>query len=160
MDQSLLELCYNEAEKRGYITEGSQELKSYIPGGVIIANTTYGHLEDTSAKVWIALLTATALFSDDKGQNDTRPASVFSERLLTGQPQEDHVLDALADLLKEAPRIFPRITANFMVVSMLNYTNGLLMEKQALEMKVYIFPCHRSNWTLTVGNVSSDVFCG
>ncbi|KIK62989.1 hypothetical protein GYMLUDRAFT_242070 [Collybiopsis luxurians FD-317 M1] len=136
MDLSLLELCYNEAEKRGYVTESSQELRSCIPGGVVIAATTYGYLEDTSAKVWIALLTAAAIYSDDKGQKDTSPATVFSERLLCGQPQEDHALDVLADLLKEAPRIFPRITANFMVVSMLNWTNGLLLEKQALGMKI------------------------
>ncbi|KIK54183.1 hypothetical protein GYMLUDRAFT_1024248 [Collybiopsis luxurians FD-317 M1] len=137
IDPSFLELCYSEAKKRGYIAEGSEELKPLIPQGVAMAITAYAHLEDTSIRVWMTFITAAAIYCDDKFLKDPTSIGVFCERLLRGQPQEDRALDALADLLSvETPRIYPRITANLMVLSMLNLINAVLLDHQTLGMKV------------------------
>ncbi|KAJ3801877.1 isoprenoid synthase domain-containing protein [Lentinula aff. detonsa] len=136
MDVTLLELCYTEATKRGYIVEGPDPLKPFIPAGVTTAFTSYAHLGNTSAQVWIALYTACAVYCDDKFQKDTDAVAVFSERLMRGQPQEDRALDAFADLILEIPRHFPRVTANIMVTSTLNFVNALLLEDQTKGLKV------------------------
>jgi hypothetical protein len=116
--------------------EGSEELKPFIIQGVAIAVTAYSHLEDISIRVWMALITAAAIYCDDKFLKDTNAVGVFCERFLRGQPQEDRALNAFADLLLETPRFYPRVTANLMVTSMLNLINAVLLDHQTLGMKV------------------------
>ncbi|KIK49810.1 hypothetical protein GYMLUDRAFT_266288 [Collybiopsis luxurians FD-317 M1] len=136
IDRSFLELCHNEARKREYMIEGSEELKPFIIQGVAIAVTAYSHLEDISIRVWMALITAAAIYCDDKFLKDTNAVGVFCERFLRGQRQEDRALNAFADLLLETPRFYPRVTANLMVTSMLNLINAVLLDHQTLGMKV------------------------
>ncbi|KAJ3811046.1 Trichodiene synthase-domain-containing protein [Lentinula lateritia] len=143
MDLPFLELCYNEAAKRGYTVEGSDPLKPFIPAGVTIAITGYAHLRDTAVQVWMALYTACAIYCEDIHQKDTTAMAVFFERLMRGKPQDDRTLDAFADLILETSRHFPRITANFMVSSTLNFVNALLLEDQTQGLK---FSIHASNY--------------
>ncbi|KAJ3730815.1 terpenoid synthase [Lentinula raphanica] len=136
MDETLLAMSFDEARKRGYIVDGPDPLKPCIPQGVCIAMTSYAHLKDTSVQVWMALFTACAIYCDDKFQKDTEAVALFSKRLMHDQPQQDHVLDGLADLILEIPRLFPKISANIMVTSALNLINGFLLEDQTKGLPV------------------------
>ncbi|KAF5390788.1 hypothetical protein D9757_004432 [Collybiopsis confluens] len=130
-------LCYNEARKRGYMIEGNEELKPFIPQGVAIASTAYAHLPENTAgiQIWIALITAAAIYCDDKFLKDTSSVDVFCDRLLRGQPQADRALNAFAELIVETPKYFPPLTANLIMVSIFNFINSILLNKQTLGME-------------------------
>ncbi|KAF5350184.1 hypothetical protein D9757_013074 [Collybiopsis confluens] len=135
IDPLLLELCYKEATDKGYLTEDSQEFKPFISQGLILSGPCYDHIEHTSVKVWMALVSGALIYGDDKFDKDTASAAMFCERLLRGQPQEDRIIDILARLLTDVPRCFPAFTANLMVVSILNFVNGSILEDKARGMK-------------------------
>lgn len=136
MDEPFLELCYSEARRKGYMVEGSEEIKPFIPQGVAIAFTAYAHLDDTAVQVWIALITAAAIYCDDKFLKDTSSVDVFCDHLLRGQPQADRALNAFAELIVETPKYFPRLTSNLMVASLFNFVNSIILDKQTLGMEV------------------------
>lgn len=136
IDPSFLDLCYQEAESRGYITDDRQSLRPFIPGGVIMVLTGYAHLADTSVRILIALYTACGIYLDDKFKQDVEAVANFNERFVRGLPQDDRVLDTFADLILEILRIFPRVAANLMVSSTLNGVNALLLEYETRNMPV------------------------
>ncbi|KAF5390843.1 hypothetical protein D9757_004526 [Collybiopsis confluens] len=136
IDPLFMELCYNEAIDKGYLTEDSQEFEPFIPQGVILSQASYPHIENTSVKVWMALITGALLHGDNKFQKDTKSAAMFCDRFLRGRSQEDRVLDILASLLTDVPRCFPAVTSNLMVTSVLNWANAAILEDKAREMKL------------------------
>ncbi|KAF5381860.1 hypothetical protein D9757_008347 [Collybiopsis confluens] len=137
MDEPFLELCHTEARKRGYMVDGEEELRPFIIQGVAIAFTAYAHLPDSpTIQVWMALITAAAIYCDDKFLKDTSSVDVFCDRLLRGQPQADRALNAFAELIVETPMHFPRLTANLIVASIFNFINSIILDKQTLGMEV------------------------
>jgi hypothetical protein len=64
---------------------------------------------------------------------------LFNERFMRGSPQEDHVLDAFANLLRETHKYFQRITSNIIITSMLNAITAFLLEQETEGMTVKIF---------------------
>ncbi|KAF5350187.1 hypothetical protein D9757_013073 [Collybiopsis confluens] len=135
IDPLLLKLCYKEATDKGYLTEDSQEFKPFIPQGLILSGPCYDHIEHTSVKVWMAFVTGALIYGDDIFEKDIASAATFCQRLLRGKPQEDRILDILASLLTDVPSCFPAVTANLMVVSILNWVNAAILEDKAREMK-------------------------
>ncbi|KAJ3775201.1 isoprenoid synthase domain-containing protein [Lentinula raphanica] len=139
MDEAFLALCFDEATKRGYMADGPDPLRPFIPQGVCIAMTSYTHLEDKSVLVWMALYTACAIYCDDVFMKDTEAVALFCERLMRNEPQQDRALDGFAELILEIPHHFPRVTANIMVTSTLNLINALLIEDQTKGLPVSVY---------------------
>jgi hypothetical protein len=136
MDISFLNLCYDVAAKRGYIVDGPDALKPYIPCGAFMAITSYAHIRNTSVQLWMALYTACGIYCDDKFQKDSNSAAMFCERFMRGQPQGDRALDAFVDLALETSSLFPRVRANLIVSSTLNFITSLLVDEQMQGLKV------------------------
>ncbi|KAJ3754703.1 isoprenoid synthase domain-containing protein [Lentinula raphanica] len=139
MDKAFLALCFDEATKRGYMIDGPDPLRPFIPQGVCIAMTSYTHLEDKSAYVWLALYTACGIYCDDVFRKDTEAVALFCERLMRNQPQQDRALNAFAELILEISHHFPRVTSNIMVTSTLNALNALLIEDQTKGLPVSVY---------------------
>ncbi|KAF5390789.1 hypothetical protein D9757_004433 [Collybiopsis confluens] len=136
-DEPFLELCYNEARKRGYMAEGSEELKPFIFLGAAMSFTAFAHLDDTVVQVWMALITGAAIYCDDRFLQDTGFLDVFCERLLRGQPQADRALNAFADLIVETTKYFPPLTANLIMASAMNFVNSIILDNRTLGMEVF-----------------------
>ncbi|KAF5390791.1 hypothetical protein D9757_004431 [Collybiopsis confluens] len=153
MDEPLLQLCYNEATKRGYMVEGDEELKPFIPQGLAIAFTAYAHL-DITMQVWIALTTAGAIYCDDRLIKDTSSINVFWERLFRGERQADRALNAFADLILEARKYFPRLTANLIASSVFDFMNSIILDKETLGMEVSPAADNYPTFTRTLSGVA------
>lgn len=103
-----------------------------------MATTAYAHLPNESTRIFIALYTAFLIYLDDVFQKDVDRVSVFNDRFIQGQPQEDPVLDSFAALLHEIPNHYGRVVSNIMLTSTLNLVNALLLEHETQTMPVRI----------------------
>lgn len=133
-DHALYQECFEEATRRGYPVEG---IGKCLSGGVVLVSTTYRHITDIRVRVFIALITSYAIYLDDIVDDRevlTTGIDLFNERFMRCSPQEDHVLDAFADLLRETPKYFQRITSNIIVTSMLNAVTAFLLEQETKGM--------------------------
>ncbi|KAF8957808.1 isoprenoid synthase domain-containing protein [Flammula alnicola] len=141
-DQELHDLCCAVARERGYPMGTDRSVPSLLPfiqSGVIIASVAYGHLESEATRVFISLYTAFLVYVDDAYQRDVQRVSVFNERFVLREPQEDPVLDGLADWLHEIPKHYERVAANIILTATLNLINASLLEFQTKGMQASIY---------------------
>jgi len=114
-DRDLHDLCIQECKLKGYPIDkahGKHSIIKYIPCGVIVASTAYGHLRNRSTQVFIAIYTAFLTWVDDTYAGDVRGVDTFSERFITGREQVNEALDGLARLLREINLHYYGIQAN------------------------------------------------
>ncbi|KAG1782231.1 isoprenoid synthase domain-containing protein [Suillus placidus] len=129
-DHDLYQECVEEATRRGYPVEN---IGKCLTGGVVLASTAYQHITDIRVRVFVALITSYAIYLDDMANDrevSTTGIDLFNERFMRCSPQEDSVLDAFAELLRETPKHFQRITSNIIVTSILNAVTAFLLEQE------------------------------
>jgi hypothetical protein len=132
-DREFHNACCDVARSKGYAID-APSLQPFIPGGVVIATTTYAHLENKSTQIIIALYTAFLIYIDDVHQNDVGGIYGFNERFVLCQPQDDPVLESLASLLRELPKHFGRVSSNMMISSTLNFVTSLILDYETKDM--------------------------
>ena len=137
-DHEFHNACCDVARSKGYAID-APSLQPFIPGGVVIATTTYAHLENKSIQIIIALYTAFLIYIDDVHQNDVEGIYGFNERFVLCQPQDDPVLESLASLLRELPKHFGRVSSNMMISSTLNFVTSLILDYETKDMPVRSF---------------------
>lgn len=134
-DRDFHNSCCDVARGKGYPVD-SPSLQPFIPGGVVMATTTYAHLQNKSTKILIALYTAFLIYIDDVYQHDVEGIGCFNERFISCQAQDDPVLDALGSLLREFHQHFGRAASNIMITSTLNFMTSLLLDHETQGMPV------------------------
>ncbi|KAF5360314.1 hypothetical protein D9758_009124 [Tetrapyrgos nigripes] len=138
-DRDFEAACCNEITRRGYILES---LRPFLPGGVVMATTSYSHLEDVSARIYIALYTGYLIYLDDVFEHDVTAVEVFNDRFVSHRKQKDPVLDDFADLLRRAPKLWPnKVVSNLIITSTLNLVTALLLENQTRDMRLRSVSC-------------------
>ncbi|KAI0376400.1 isoprenoid synthase domain-containing protein [Hypomontagnella monticulosa] len=133
--------CVAEAIRRGYIVDENDILKRYISVGVSIACNAYRH-QSHDIQVFISLFTAFLTYLDDSYEkNTTQP---FNHRFITGDRQNDILLDHLRDLLFEMPSMFGSVESNIITTAVLDFVTSLSIdhefEKVKLEPSSHQFP--------------------
>jgi hypothetical protein len=134
-DRDFHNSCCDVARSKGYPVD-SPTLKPFIPGGVLMATTTYSHLQNKSTQILIALYSAFLIYIDDVYQHDVEGVNCFIERFILCQAQDDPVLDALTSLLREFHQHFGRVASNIMITSTLNFMTSLLLDHETQGMPV------------------------
>ncbi|KII94514.1 hypothetical protein PLICRDRAFT_169261 [Plicaturopsis crispa FD-325 SS-3] len=128
-DHEFARAVYAEGTRLGYSMEGPQSIAGpFIGHGVVMATTAYAHLPDQRGQIFICLYTAFLTYAEDIYSTDVGGVAEFSERLARGQPQNDRVLDNLADLLLRAHEYFERIAANMVMSCTLNFMTSILLD--------------------------------
>ncbi|KIJ12420.1 hypothetical protein PAXINDRAFT_14746 [Paxillus involutus ATCC 200175] len=117
-DQSFYNDCCEEGIRRGYPMDGKYSVRTFLPGGVVIATTAYEHLLNRETKILIALFTACAIYLDDTSSRDIGSVYLFNQRFLRGRKQGDKVLDAFAELLLDLASGYNQVASNIIITSL------------------------------------------
>ncbi|KAF8837336.1 terpenoid synthase [Paxillus ammoniavirescens] len=160
-DHTFYQACCDVAAQRGYPVPRSEPFSplTYFSTGTIYGATASafgpsGYRDTTlrmaggendayqAQRVWIALCTAYAVFIDSIPREIMIPRELdslraFNGRLVNGEKQGNTVLDALADLLREAPRVFGGpVPANLATNSILDFITATIVEVETEDMKI------------------------
>ncbi|KAK2589923.1 hypothetical protein QQS21_012395 [Conoideocrella luteorostrata] len=127
--------CIQESMDRGYVTPTNDSFKLFIPAGVAMACTAYGH-QPLNVQVFICFYTAFAIYVDDMSSKDIMAVEQFNHRFVTGQPQSLELLDHFAALLKLVPDVFSPIAANIITTSTLDFITAQLLENAVKDHKL------------------------
>lgn len=130
-DQDLHDLCIQECRLKNYPigkAYGKASILKYIPCGVIVASTSYAHLEDRSTQVFIALYTAFLTRVGDTCTGDVGGVYAFTKRFLTGQNQANKGLDGLARLLREIDLHYYGAQAEVILTASLNFIDSTVLD--------------------------------
>ncbi|KIJ11834.1 hypothetical protein PAXINDRAFT_101514 [Paxillus involutus ATCC 200175] len=141
-DHALYHECFDVAVKRGYPMSSSEpcSVLPFLPIGVTYGANPGGHITPLPNQIWIALCTACLFFVEDIPRHlPTELPSIrtFNDRLVRGEKQGNAVLDAVAGLLKETPRIFGgHMPANLLTTSILDFVTTTVMEYETTNMQI------------------------
>ncbi|CAA7261255.1 unnamed protein product [Cyclocybe aegerita] len=137
-DVDLHNLCIEEAHKFGYPVDPSSDVPSILkalPAGVAIAATAYAHLHNRDIQVFIALFTGFLVYLDDCVTHSVSGVDMFVERYISGQPQENDVLESLAFFLRGTYVHYTGIQANIIMTSTLNFITSVVLENKTQTMQ-------------------------
>ncbi|KAF9522778.1 isoprenoid synthase domain-containing protein [Crepidotus variabilis] len=134
-DWDLHNLCYEECKRMGYPCDksppkGVKTVYKYLPAGVCLATTSYGHLKDRDLQKYIALFTTLLFYVDDEYVGDTTGVEMFGRCLMLGLPQQHKVLDSLADFLKGTYSHYQGPVADIIMTSALNNVASMVVENK------------------------------
>ena len=93
----------------------------------VIAECAYAHVS-YEHQLLIAIVTALVVYADDVGQHNVEAVGGFVQRFSAGERQLDPVFDRLADVLRSLDDLYPRISADAIVTSILEYFTGTYIE--------------------------------
>ncbi|KIK91721.1 hypothetical protein PAXRUDRAFT_830584 [Paxillus rubicundulus Ve08.2h10] len=156
-DHAFYQQCFDEATQRGYpVSSEPFSVPDYLRVGVIFGatagahGTTYGdttrlvatgaHNARHALRIWIALYTTYATFVDDTPKRFPQEMSnlrAFNDRFVRGEKQGNAMLEALADLMREAPSIFGGpVPANLVTTSILDFITATMIEVDTQNMQI------------------------
>ncbi|KAI0688910.1 terpenoid synthase [Earliella scabrosa] len=93
----------------------------------VIAECAYAHVS-YEHQLLIAIVTALVVYADDVGQHNVEAVGGFVQRFSAGERQLDPVFDRLADILRSLDDLYPRISADAIITSTLEYFTGTYIE--------------------------------
>lgn len=126
LDPTLLALV--QAEVDSWQVDLSPKLKErLITGSCFLTSScypyaTFDHLSYT------ALWTAYFVYAEDHCAKNVERVSLFSRRLLSGQKQDDPVLERFARHLEKMYDFFPVISCNFILSATCDFLSAVVME--------------------------------
>ncbi|KAK0197805.1 isoprenoid synthase domain-containing protein [Armillaria mellea] len=132
LDSTFQNLCFAEAERRGYSVD---LLTPSLVSGVQIVASAYHFLENTDVKVHIAPLTMFVVYLDDvypDGPDLLIGVPNFTKLFGSSQKQPNKILNDFADLLYESHRHFGEVDADVIIHSFLRFVTGLILEAQSM----------------------------
>ncbi|KIJ11831.1 hypothetical protein PAXINDRAFT_137577 [Paxillus involutus ATCC 200175] len=156
-DNAFYQQCFDIAVQRGYpVSSEPFSVPNYLRVGVVFGatacahGTTYGdttrlvatgaHDARHALRTWIALYTAYATFTDDipkRFPQEMPSLRAFNDRFVRGEKQGNAMLDALADLLREAPKVFGGpVPANLVTTSILDFITATMIEVDTQDMQI------------------------
>lgn len=139
VDEGFLQLCLEDAAARGCPMEASPGIPSFHRWSTIggtMACITYGHLDDISAKLHIALCTSLGLYFEDVYADQPDLVYAFGNNFAMRLPQPTAVMQAFDQLLRETPNHFDAGQANLIVPSMLNFVASIGIEHGVSNLEV------------------------
>ncbi|KAF8921882.1 terpenoid synthase [Mucidula mucida] len=135
----LYDLCCEEAISRGYSLDDPSLaifFTTCVPGGITTASTAYGHLENPSPRVYIALYTAFLFYLDDTFASNVAGLSTFHVRLCRAESHGNMVLDFFSSFLCDMHAHFDVMAADLIITSALNFVTGLVLEHRMKTIKL------------------------
>ncbi|KAK0506712.1 isoprenoid synthase domain-containing protein [Armillaria luteobubalina] len=127
-DPTLEDLCFKEAERRGYALD---MFRPQLTLGINIAASAYHHLLNVDVKVYIVFFTAFVTYLDDAYPDDPDirvGVPNFTKNFLSLENQPSKMLSDLANLLTETYQLFGEVTSDFIVHSVLKFMTALILE--------------------------------
>ncbi|KIJ15172.1 hypothetical protein PAXINDRAFT_77896, partial [Paxillus involutus ATCC 200175] len=157
-DHTFYQECLDIAVQRGYPVSSTKPFPvlTYLCLGALYGTTSGAHNgiygkttrcvatseDDTrrAFRIWIALYTGYATFADDiprRCPQEMPSLHAFHDRFVKGEKQEITELDALADLMREVPRVFGgTVPANIAMTSTLDFITATIIEAETKDMQV------------------------
>lgn len=129
-DQELHDLCIRECNLKKYPIDkihGNSSIAKYIPLGVVITSTAYGHLKSRSIQVFVALYTAFNIWVEDTARN-AKGVETFNERFVSGEKQANEGFHGFDRFLRETNIHYHGIQAHVIVTTTLFYMSSISLE--------------------------------
>ncbi|KAK1597418.1 longiborneol synthase [Colletotrichum navitas] len=127
--EALLQYMYKRAVEIGYPLDTPISAKAFRLGHSLGLLCHPNH--PTEVQGYVGLFTWLVVQYDDiVGQNDEMAeAQLFQERFFKGETQPNAMLEGLATLMREAPRLFDPVMANLLQISTLKFLTCNLLER-------------------------------
>ena len=90
-------------------------------------------------QIWMALYITVNYFIDDlpsRFPSEIPNVYLFNDRFIKKQEQGNAVLDALADIIREAPSLFPPVLSNLITTASLSFITATLLDCETVSMQV------------------------
>ncbi|KAF8837333.1 terpenoid synthase [Paxillus ammoniavirescens] len=150
-DHAFYQECVDVSAQRGYPAPSFEPFEPYLRIGALFGVTaaahgtsrhvaTRAHDSRGALRIWTALYTACVVFADDIPSRfpwELPNLRAFNDRFVRGEKQGNTVLDALADLLRDAPRVFGGpVPANLVTTSTLDFITATMIEVETNDMQI------------------------
>lgn len=96
---------------------------------VSIAEFSYSHTSYEHQR-YVSFITAYLVVADDLGQYNIEAIGQFARRFTCGQPQLHPVLDRLVELLRTTHDLYPRVSADAIIVNALDALAWMFVEME------------------------------
>ncbi|KAF9031845.1 terpenoid synthase [Hymenopellis radicata] len=139
LDPVLHDLCVQEVKLAGYDVEHPSMVFMFakcLPGGIRMASTAYGHVEDMSRRIFVALYTGFVFYVEDAFTDDMTGLANFHVRFCSAEPHEDVVLDFFAKFFRGMHAYFEPMAANIILAAALNFVTAQFVEHRTKNLKL------------------------
>lgn len=113
-------MCLEDAAARGCAMEpspGTPSFRPFVMSGVVTACVAYGHLENLSTRMYIAMYTSLATHIEDVYNDQPNLVNAFGHNFVMRLRQETSVLWAFDQLLGETSKHFDGAQTNLVIAS-------------------------------------------
>ncbi|KAF9016891.1 terpenoid synthase [Hymenopellis radicata] len=140
-DPALHDLCYQEVLSRlgGYPVEDPSLAFFFavsLPRGVYMTTIAYGHVEEPSMRMYIAVYTAVLYYIEDIFGSEVTGLANFHSQFCSAESHGDAVLDFFASLLRSTYAYFDYVAANIIITSTLNFVTAMTLEHRTKDLKL------------------------
>ncbi|KAF9265366.1 terpenoid synthase [Marasmius fiardii PR-910] len=133
-DQDLYDVCKEYmASHLNFPSSYYPWFGKYLNVGVVIAFTSYSHLPKCN-RMHVAVYTAFATALDDIFAENYGHMEGFNERFVKGIPQDDPILDGLAQTLLDTSTYHGRVQSNLIISSTLDFVTSLRIDMDVAKM--------------------------
>ncbi|KAF9024115.1 terpenoid synthase, partial [Hymenopellis radicata] len=109
---------------------------TWVPDGITIASISYGHLENPSLRLYVALYTAFLMYLDDTFASDVAGLASFHGRFCRAESHGNVVLDFFSSFLRDTHAYFDYMAANLIITAALNFVTALVLEQRTKNIKL------------------------
>lgn len=135
--RNLLETCSNDMMRRGWSEETRAATRVFLEPSVNIAITAYSHIEE-HLQVYIALYTSLVTYLDDVVKDAPGLLKSFGIDLVKGRGCGHVVLDALAEIIREAPDHYGDYLGGLLLISPVRFISAIVMEQEYPSLTVSV----------------------
>ncbi len=107
-----------------------------LPGGIRMASTAYGHVDDQARRLFVTLYTAFVFYVEDYFLKDMTGLANFHVRFCSAEPHDDVVLDFFANFFRGIYAYFDPLAANIIIAAALNFVSAQFVEHRTKDLKV------------------------
>lgn len=139
IDEEFSQMCLEDAATRGCPVEpspGTPSFRPFIMSGVVTACAAYGHLENLSTRMYIALYTSLVTYIDDVYNGQPNVVNAFGHNFVVRLRQETAVLRAFDQLLGETSKHFDGAQTNLIIASTMNFMSSVALEHGIGQLEV------------------------
>ncbi|KXN91883.1 Trichodiene synthase [Leucoagaricus sp. SymC.cos] len=157
MDETFRTDCFADATHRGF---DLNLLARPLDVGIVVAHTSYSHLENYSTRVFIAVWTGLMTHIDDYYEVYADGLKEFTSRFIRQEPQKYKVLDQVVEMTREFGDHWDTIGANLVLTAEFDYLTSAIIDSaiEGMEVKTSMAPDF-AGFTRSMSGISRAYCC-